>query len=172
MIEDANAYLSEFIQLYNKKFSVSALSDEDVHRPLDIDKEKLDETLSLHQVRKLSKNLEFSYNKTIYQIQQPGGGYRYRGKEVTISVNTEGNIKVLFGQERLSFKVLHHISRTTHTADRKTLDTLLDTKLTQKSVLLDRILHRVHKPHHPPDVYEGIWRGRGLVDNTPETGHF
>ncbi|MDP1723122.1 MAG: ISNCY family transposase, partial [Alphaproteobacteria bacterium] len=67
-MEEGNAYLSEFIIKYNQKFAIEPIQSEDAHRPLYQDAAKLRQILSQQSTRKLSKNLEISHNRLIYQI--------------------------------------------------------------------------------------------------------
>lgn len=104
-IEDANAYLPEFIKDYNERFSVKASSNQDAHRPLFHDAKALKQILSIHTERKLSQNLEFSLNRKIYQIITPTTGYRLRHKVVTICGHLDGSEEIICDHKPLAFKV-------------------------------------------------------------------
>jgi predicted DNA-binding protein (UPF0251 family)/transposase InsO family protein len=104
-IQEANAYLPEFLEAYNKRFSIEAQSSKDAHRPLYHSLEVLKRILSVQTTRKLSKNLQFSHNCTLYQIERPGGGYRFRHAEVIVCEHTDGSIEVLHNKESLKYKV-------------------------------------------------------------------
>jgi hypothetical protein len=54
--------------------------------------------------RKLSKDLQFQYNRVIYQIQSERPVYALKGREVTVLENEHGKIKVLLNQTPLEFK--------------------------------------------------------------------
>ena len=130
-IEEANSYLPEFIEGHNKKFSIEATCSEDAHRPLYHSAEVVDEILSVQKIRKLSKNLEFSFADHIYQIQRPGGGYRYRGAAVTVCQRMDGQIKVLYGKESLIFQRMERNRCSTKMGDRKALDFMVDQKVAE-----------------------------------------
>lgn len=125
-IEDANAFVFQFLEDYNKRFAVPAKRPEDAHRKLLQAPEELKRILSCHTNRKLSKNLEFSLNRKIYQITTPGKGYRLRGKTITICQHTDGSEEVLSGLTNLPFKVLSTVSKAPYTADTKELNPLMD----------------------------------------------
>ncbi|MDP1724114.1 MAG: transposase, partial [Alphaproteobacteria bacterium] len=57
---------------------IEPIQSEDAHRPLYQDAAKLRQILSQQSTRKLSKNLEISHNRLIYQIEQTGKGYHLR----------------------------------------------------------------------------------------------
>ncbi len=73
-IEEANAYVPEFIGDYNSRFSVEAKNIEDAHLKLHHDQASLKRILSIHTTRKLTKNLEFSLDCKKYQIKTRGVG--------------------------------------------------------------------------------------------------
>jgi len=91
-IEDANAYLENFVLLYNTKFSVEAASKENAHRDL-LASHKLENLWMQKEKRCLSKDLSFQYKTEIYQIKSP---YKYRlvGKQVEI-YELKGEVKMV-----------------------------------------------------------------------------
>ena len=76
-LEQANAYLPEFIGAYNARFAVAPRAAESAHRPLRKE-EDLDRILTLCERRTLSKNLTLSYNNVIYQIKTKRSAYTMR----------------------------------------------------------------------------------------------
>lgn len=124
-LEAANIYLPIFIAQYNERFSVKAVNLEDAHRPVE-QPEALKHVLSVQTTRKLSKNLEFSHSNIIYQIQRPGGGYRLRHAEVTISENTDGEKEVFYGKESLQYKIFSHLTKQPPVVDTKEINPLVD----------------------------------------------
>ncbi|GHU22812.1 hypothetical protein FACS189472_15730 [Alphaproteobacteria bacterium] len=89
-IEEANRYLPEFIKQHNEKFAVAAQSPQTAHKPLFYKPEALRHILSVQTNRKLSKNLEFSHNRALYQIVGQGHGYRLRHATVTVCEHMNG----------------------------------------------------------------------------------
>lgn len=93
-IESANAYLPTYIQEHNAHFAVEPLNAEDVHRNELPTPEVLDLIFSFHEERKLTKNLELSYNNMIYQIKTNTKGYRLRHATVTVCEDLNGIINI------------------------------------------------------------------------------
>ena len=124
-IEEANAYLPEFMKAYNERFSIEPKSPEDAHRPLLQDGASLSQILSIHTTRKLSKNLEFSLNCTLYQITTPAMGYRLRHRQVTVCEHLDGTLEIMAGQQALAFKTMPG-KKAVPEVDRKELDFLMD----------------------------------------------
>ena len=54
--------------------------------------------------RKLSKDLQFQYDRDIYQIQTKRPAYALKGREVKVLENEHVKIKVLLNQTPLEFK--------------------------------------------------------------------
>lgn len=94
-IEDGNKFLQTYIPIHNKKFAVCASQPNDVHIKNIPDDEILFSILSIQNPRKLSKNLELSFNKKIYQILKEGKGRRLQQSIVTVCEMIDGSIQLL-----------------------------------------------------------------------------
>ena len=92
-------------------------------------REGLNRILSEHHTRKLSKALEFSFEGALYQVQRPGGGYRYRHAHVKIYRHTTGELEVLFKEEVLKIVELKKHSRGPLLGNRKDLDRIFDQEI-------------------------------------------
>jgi transposase len=130
-IEDANAYLPEFMKDYNERFGVEASNSLDAHRPLFHDAATLKRLLSIHSERKLSKNLEFSFNNKTYRIVTSTTGYRLRYKTITVCEHLDGSEEVLCDNKPLNFNVLSS----------KEVVLVLDTK--EINAVVDGIIHEL-----------------------------
>jgi transposase len=101
-IGTANRYLPEFMKAYNDKFAKTPKNSFDMHRKLNKTTDELALIFSFQEERKLSKNLEFSYKSTIYQIQGTGQGYGLRHAKVTVCETLDGKIRIIcMGKERI-----------------------------------------------------------------------
>ena len=103
-IEDGNKYLEEYMQEHNNFFSVPAVKPEDMHRP--VTEQELESAFCYKAERKLTKNLEISYNGRILQMQVEEAGYALRGAQVLVKENLEGQIKVIYKGKELEYKEL------------------------------------------------------------------
>ena len=85
-IVSANAFLPQFMADYNRRFAHVAANAVDAHRVCVLSPDELRRILSYQHTRKITKNLELSYNNVIYQIvaKQPN---RMRGAIVTVCDN-------------------------------------------------------------------------------------
>jgi len=124
-IEEANNYLPDFIEDYNRRFGVEAASPEDAHRALQRDVSSLKRTLSTQHTRKLTKNLEISFNCTTYQIKTKTTGYRLRNKIVTICEQTDGTVVILCDNVALEYEVFKPLNQI-RMADYKEINDVVD----------------------------------------------
>lgn len=125
-IEAANAYLPTYIAAHNKLFSVAAKSAEDAHRGELPEPWVLDLILSYQEERKLSKNLELSYNNVIYQVKTNTKGYRLRHAKVTICEDLNGLITLMHQGKILEYTRHDRAKKNADIVDAKQLDSKLD----------------------------------------------
>lgn len=121
-IEAANAYLPEYLTKHNLQFSVVPRSDVDAHRKEIPDQARLAQIFSHQTVRKLSKNLELSYNNASYQIQLNTPGYAMRGAQVEV-LERQGSVTLLYQGKSLPYKVFDKANRPTRIATAKEIET-------------------------------------------------
>jgi len=161
-IEEANAYVPEFIGDYNRRFSVEAKNIEDAHLKLHHDQASLKRILSIHRTRKLTKNLEFSLDCKRYQIKTRGVGYRLRYKAVTIVEHLDGSKEVLCDNKTLAFTVMD-IKKAVKVADTKDLNIVMD-KIVVDSRRIDDLPTGFTSPC--PDEILKVREACELVDNS------
>lgn len=125
-IEEANAFLPQFMEDYNQRFAVEPRSDENAHRPLLHTEEELALIFSLHHTRKLSKNLSCQFQNTEYQLQGYGNGYRLRGAQVTLCQSFTGDVTILYQGKVLTYQRFSQGRRPTPIDDEKTVGARVD----------------------------------------------
>jgi predicted DNA-binding protein (UPF0251 family) len=101
--QQANVFLTKYIPRYNQRFAVQPADLIDSHEPLRPEND-LEWIFTKKFNRKLSKDLQFQYDRAIYQIQTKRPAYALKGREVTVLENDHGKIKVLLNQTHLEFK--------------------------------------------------------------------
>ena len=99
--DDANAFLPEFIEDYNKRFSVEPQNSQDAHRKVLHEPQEMALIFCLHHPRRLSKNLTFPFQNREDQIQAQGNGYRMRKSKVTVCEAFDGNVTLLYNGQVL-----------------------------------------------------------------------
>ena len=119
--KQANQFLSNYLQIHNQKFAVEPISPIDNHEPLRPEN-NLDLIFTKRKTRTLSKNLEFQYDRVVYQIQSDRPTYALKGRKVTVCENEKGHIFVLLGQTPLEFKRFYKQPKRNAVASSKEID--------------------------------------------------
>lgn len=104
-IEEANRFLEQYIVEHNRRFSIPASDPTDAHRPLDTNHD-LQRILAKHSSRKISKNLEISWQNRVIQIHAPERRYRLAGKRCLVIETLDRAILLECQGERLSWNEL------------------------------------------------------------------
>jgi transposase InsO family protein len=119
--QDANAYLPEFIQFYNRKFAVLPRSTGDVHAPLDpiID---LDFLFSIHDFRIISKDLQIQFNNVTYQIITNRPAQHLASREVLVTQDAVGVVSAYLNGQLLTLVVFHKQPKLIQVVSSKSLD--------------------------------------------------
>jgi hypothetical protein len=102
-IDEANAFLPEFIEDYNNRFAVAPCSTINAHRSALPDAKTWDLIFSFQYERTLSKNLEISYDNKIYQVKEPASGYRLRHAKIKVCESLTGTVALLYQQRPLNY---------------------------------------------------------------------
>lgn len=145
-IQEANAYLPEFIKEFNAQFSVQPKSTVNMHRALRND-ENLDQILTQKHTRILSKTLTISYGNRIYQIDTDRPTYAMRHANVTLQEDTRGAITLWYGGKQLAYHTVT-IQPKTAITDTKHVNALVD-NLTTKIPMIPATTH----PWRQPQLY-------------------
>lgn len=135
--EAGNKFLKTYLPKHNQQFSVCPREPEDVHRQSVPEDKILENILSKQWKRKLSKNLEISFENTIYQILTVGKGRRLQQSIVTVCQMLNGNTHLLSsGGEELDYKTLKvRTKRVGFVVDDKSLNAHMDRLVRQERFL-------------------------------------
>ena len=125
-IKDANAYLPTFIEDYNRRFEKPAKSPVDAHRPVLHDAEQVQQILSIHTKRTLSKNLTCQYNNVQYQIQTKTKGYRLRKSTITVVESFNGTVTLLHKGKSLDYRTYQADEQPAIITDEKGINVVVD----------------------------------------------
>jgi transposase len=123
-LTEGNAFLPEFMLDFNRRFGQEARSSVDAHRPLTA-KDDLDRILTWQESRSLSKNLTLQFYKTVYQIQTNRPSYALRKAQVTVCLNAQEQITILYNGKSLPYSIYHHQAQQAPIASAKQLDSAL-----------------------------------------------
>jgi len=138
-MEAGNEYLPEFMEEFNRKFSVVAKSPVNLHRPLRPG-ENLDEILVQKHQRRLSKQLTLSYGNKIYQIITDHPTYAMRNATVIVREDIKEKVTIGYQKTILSYRII----------ERNPKSEIVDSK--HINPMVDRVKERVwgkSSPSHP-----------------------
>ena len=124
---EGNVYLPEFMQELNQRFAVDPRSSVNAHRPLTA-KDDLARILTWQETRTLSKNLTLQFQKTVYQIQTPRPSYALRNAQVTVCVNDQEEITILYHGKALLHSIYKQQAKQAEVVSAKQLDLALQPK--------------------------------------------
>jgi hypothetical protein len=97
-IEEANAFLKQYLPIYNRRFSVLPREREDLHRPLPKGF-NLDAVLCIKTERRLRNDFTVAHNKKLYQIED-----RTRASKVMVHEYMNGSLRITYRDQSLRFK--------------------------------------------------------------------
>jgi hypothetical protein len=122
---NGNTYLAEFIEEFNRRFAIEPRSSVDAHPPLTA-KDDLARILTWQETRTLSKNLTLQFQKTVYQIQTERPTYALRKAQVTVCVNAQEDIAILYNGKALPYSIYNQQARQAEIVSAKQLDQVLN----------------------------------------------
>ena len=123
-MEEANTYLPEFIEFFNRRFAVVPKDNTNIHRPL-VPAEKLEEILCEKHRRILSKQLTISYQNRQYQIKTKRPTYAMRYAPVEVRETVEGIITITYQKKQLEY-VMIQLQPKSEIVDSKQLNLRVD----------------------------------------------
>jgi hypothetical protein len=129
---EGNAYLPDFLHDFNQRFGEEPRSDVNLHRPL-TPKEDLAHILTWQETRTLSKNLTLQFQKIVYQIQSNRPAYALRNAQVTVCLNAQEQITILYNGKPLPYSIYKQQAKQAEIVSPKQLDLALqETHLSTK----------------------------------------
>jgi hypothetical protein len=130
-IKDANSFLPQFMEQYNNKFSVQPKSQENAHCEVTTSNKELQKILSVQTSRKLSKELECSYDNITYQIQSPNK-YRLQHKPVMICEHFANGINIYHKNDSLDYTTIQKCKKAPEVHNEKTINNKVDKLIKNK----------------------------------------
>jgi transposase len=123
-VTQGNAFLPQFMADLNQRFAVAARSVVDAHRRLTA-KDNLARILTWQEPRTLSKNLTLQFEKVVYQIQTDRPTYALRHAQVTVCVNAQAEVTILYNGKTLPYSIYKQQAKQAEIVSTKQLDLAL-----------------------------------------------
>lgn len=125
-IEQANAFLENYRDVFNRKFSKKPANPSDAHRKLKHSEKQLKLVLSKHYERTLSKNLICQHDNTQYMVKTKNPCYSMRGAKVTLCIRPDGKVVMLYKRREVACLVHAQGKRLPETAGAKEVSAKVD----------------------------------------------
>ena len=122
--EAGNAFLPEYMADFNRRFAAQPRSTHDAHRPLTA-QDDLARLFRWQETRILSKNLTLQFNKVVYQIQTEHPSYAMRNAAVTVCLDNQENITILYNGKPLNYTIFHQQAKQSEVVQSKQIDQAL-----------------------------------------------
>ena len=97
-IEEGNRFLSEYLPIYNKRFSVRPREEEDLHRPLPRGLD-LNAILCIKTERTLRNDFTVAHNRKLYQIEEAT-----KASKVIVQDRMDGSMRITHQGKALKFR--------------------------------------------------------------------
>ena len=123
---EAEAYLPEFIGVWNQKFAVDPRDASSAHRPWTGSAGDLDAMLARREERVLSKALTFRAGGSMYCVKTSGLGTALRGARVTLLHYMDGSMQVHYKDRILACTAYKTLPVVSEADDEKTIDARVD----------------------------------------------
>lgn len=112
-IDEANSWLPAFIESFNRRFAIAAKFPKDMHRPVEHDRDELNDIFSWQDTRKLSKALTLQYDNIIYIIDPTEENTRLARETIKVLNYPDGRIALMYEHRKLSFKLFNKLVNVT-----------------------------------------------------------
>ena len=97
-VDEANAFLTDYLPKHNRRFKKPAASKSELHRPAPHSRE-LDRILCIKEERTVKNDFTIAHNGTLYQIEQAT-----RAKKVTVEARLDGSLHVTYKGQDLRYR--------------------------------------------------------------------
>ncbi len=105
-ISEANRWVINFIDDFNRRFTRPPKYPKDLHRPSGLSPDEQDDIFAWQDLRKLSKTLTFQYDKMFYLIEPSDAKTRIAGEKVIVFEYPDGRISFRYARRELNYQVL------------------------------------------------------------------
>ncbi len=105
-MDEANAYLPEFMDDYNRRFGRVARNDHDAHRPL-LERDCLDDIFTWQEERRVTAQLTVHHKRTMYLLEPTEEARAAAKKRVTVVEYEDGRVSIRFEGVALAARPFH-----------------------------------------------------------------
>ena len=165
--ERANAYAPEFMADFNRRFGLLPADASDAHRPL-LASQQLEHIFTLQTPRTVTQNLTLQYNKQVYQLVAPPGTRAFRGAQVLVAEDAQGQITLNYQGRQLAYTLYQQQTRQAEVVPSKHIDTAVEAAQRKLTVTPPAANHPWR--HAPKLTNKTQPAGRAPLDQSPPAG--
>ncbi|CVI63241.1 ISNCY family transposase (plasmid) [Agrobacterium leguminum] len=115
-METGNAFLPGFMEHYNQRFAIVPARSEDLHRPMNLAPDRLQEILCKREQRYVGSQLTFSYERKRIMLEETEVTRSLAGRYVETYAYADGRLDVRWKGCSLPYRVFDKDQRVTHAA--------------------------------------------------------
>ena len=115
-IDAGNAFLAGFLKRFNERFALPAVKPENLHRPLNVKTDRLNDILCHREQRYVSEQLTMSYDRKQIILERSEVSEGLAGKYVDLYEFPDGTLEVRSKGQSLPYRVFSKDQRVSHTA--------------------------------------------------------
>lgn len=115
-MEAGNAYMKGFMGRYNAKFAKAPIKQDNLHRALNVEPDRLDEVLCWRETRYVGQQLTFSYDRKRIMLKETDTSRGLVGKNVDTYAFIDGRFEVRWKGQSLPHSIFDMDQRVTHAA--------------------------------------------------------
>lgn len=124
-IARANTYLPEFMADFNRRFSLPPRDPSDAHRPV-LASQVVERILTLQTPRTVTQNLTLQYNRQVYQLVAPAGPRAFRGAQVVVPEDAQGQVTLEYQGRQLAYSLYQQQPHQADVVSSKQIDAAVD----------------------------------------------
>jgi len=151
--ERANAYAPQFMADFNRRFGLPPADPIDAHRPLLLS-HQLEHIFTVQTPRTVTQNLTVQHNKIVYQLDQPRGTRAFRGAQVMVVEDAQGQITLEYQGRQLAYTLYQQQRRQAEVVSSKQIAAAVEAAQRKPSVTIPAANHpwrNYPKPKAPPE---------------------
>lgn len=115
-MEAGNAFLPDFMEDYNARFAIAPARSNDLHRPLNLAPDRLQEILCKREQRYVGSQLTFSFERQRIMLEETEVTRGLVGRYVETCAYADGRLDVRWKGYSLPYQVFDKDQRVTHAA--------------------------------------------------------
>jgi len=115
-MDDGNAFLPRFMARYNQRFAIAPTRPDNLHRPINMPSDRLQEILCKREQRYVGAQLTFSFERQRIMLEESDVTRGLVGRYVETYAYADGRLDVRWKGHSLSYRVFDKDQRVTHAA--------------------------------------------------------